>query len=116
MRVLDFTRLLPGPVCTLYLADLGADVVKVEDTGAGDYARTLGREHRKAARRRSAFFRNVNRGKRSLAIDLKSAQGRACVLALARGADVVVESFRPGVMAALGLDYATSTAPIRGSC
>ncbi|MEP7061784.1 MAG: CaiB/BaiF CoA-transferase family protein [Betaproteobacteria bacterium] len=103
VRVLDFTRLLPGPVCTLYLADLGADVVKIEDTGAGDYARTLGA----VGATPSPFFRNVNRGKRSLAIDLKSARGRDCVVALARNADVVVESFRPGVMASLRLGYAT---------
>ena len=70
-RVLDLTRLLPGPVCTLYLADLGADVVKIEDTGAGDYARSLG------ARRggMSSFFRAVNRNKRSIALDLKDARG-----------------------------------------
>jgi crotonobetainyl-CoA:carnitine CoA-transferase CaiB-like acyl-CoA transferase len=103
VRVLDFTRLLPGPVCTLYLADLGADVVKVEDTGAGDYARTLGA----GAGAPSVFYRNVNRGKRSLAVDLKSVRGRECVQALAARADIVVESFRPGVMAAFGLDHAT---------
>ncbi|MEO8848470.1 MAG: CaiB/BaiF CoA-transferase family protein [Casimicrobiaceae bacterium] len=103
VRVLDFTRLLPGPVCTLYCADLGADVVKVEDIAMGDYARTLGARGGGP----SAFFRNVNRRKRSLAVDLKSAAGHACVLALVRGADVLVESFRPGVMASLGLDHAT---------
>jgi len=102
VRVLDLSRLLPGPVCTLYLADLGADVVKVEDTGAGDYARALG--SRGAAP--SAFFRAVNRNKRSLAIDLKDPRGRKAFLALARGADVVVESFRPGVVDALGVGYA----------
>jgi len=106
VRVLDLTRLLPGPVCTLYLADLGADVVKVEDTGAGDYARTLGAPPGQV----SAFYRAVNRGKRSLAIDLKDADGREAFLALLRTADVVVESFRPGVMAALRLDYATLSA------
>jgi crotonobetainyl-CoA:carnitine CoA-transferase CaiB-like acyl-CoA transferase len=102
IRVLDLSRLLPGPVCTLYLADLGADVVKVEDTGAGDYARALGA--RGAAP--SAFFRAVNRNKRSLAIDLKDPRGRDAFLALVRGADVVVESFRPGVVDALGVGYA----------
>ncbi len=106
VRVLDLSRLLPGPVCTLYLADLGADVVKVEDTGAGDYARALG--SRGAAP--SAFYRAVNRNKRSLAVDLKDARGRDAFLALARGADVVVESFRPGVVAALGVGYAALTA------
>jgi crotonobetainyl-CoA:carnitine CoA-transferase CaiB-like acyl-CoA transferase len=102
IRVLDLTRLLPGPVCTLYLADLGADVVKIEDTGAGDYARGLGAKSGSA----SPFFRAVNRNKRSIALDLKDARGRAAFHALAKGADVLVESFRPGVMTALGIDYA----------
>jgi len=106
VRVLDLTRLLPGPVCTLYLADLGADVVKVEDTGAGDYARSLGGKPGGV----SAFFRAVNRGKRSIALDLKDARGRTAFHALVRGADVLVESFRPGVMATLELDYATIAA------
>jgi alpha-methylacyl-CoA racemase len=103
VRVLDFTRLLPGPVCTLYLADLGADVVKVEDTAGGDYARRIGA----TGPAPSAFYRNVNRGKRSLAVDLKAPRGRDAVLALVAHADVVVESFRPGVMPSLGLDAAT---------
>ena len=103
LTVLDLTRLLPGPVCTLYLADLGADVIKVEDTGAGDYARDLG----SVPGRVSAFYRAVNRNKRSVALDMKRPGGRAAFLALARHADVVVESFRPGVVAALGIDAAT---------
>ena len=106
LRVLDLSRLLPGPVATLYLADLGADVVKVEDTGAGDYARELGN----APGTVSAFFRAVNRNKRSIAIDLKRPEGREVLLALVRNAEVVVESFRPGVVAALGVDYATLAA------
>jgi crotonobetainyl-CoA:carnitine CoA-transferase CaiB-like acyl-CoA transferase len=106
VRVLDLTRLLPGPVCTLYLADLGADVVKVEDTGAGDYARTLGA----AAGRVSAFYQAVNRNKRSLAIDLKNAGGHDAFMRVARSADVVVESFRPGVVASLGIDHDTLAA------
>ncbi len=106
LRVLDLTRLLPGPVCTLYLADLGADVVKLEDTDAGDYARHLGSPPGKV----SAFFRAVNRNKRSLALDLKDARGRDVYFALARTADIVVESFRPGVVAALGVDYAATAA------
>jgi crotonobetainyl-CoA:carnitine CoA-transferase CaiB-like acyl-CoA transferase len=101
IRVLDLTRLLPGPVCTLHLADLGADVVKIEDTGAGDYARALGARPGTV----SAFFRAVNRNKRSIAIDLKDARGRAAFHALATRADALVESFRPGVMTALGIDY-----------
>lgn len=100
VRVLDLTRLLPGPMCTLYLAELGADVVKIEDTGAGDYARTLG-----TAGEVALFFRAINRNKRSVAVDLKCEAGRTAFLALAGRADIVVESFRPGVMASLGLGY-----------
>ena len=106
IRVLDLTRLLPGPVCTLYLADLGADVIKVEDTGAGDYARTLGTRPGSV----STFYRSVNRNKRSIAIDLKDPRGRAAFHALARDAGVIVESFRPGVVSALGVDYGTIAA------
>lgn len=106
IRVLDLTRLLPGPMCTLHLADLGADVVKIEDTGAGDYARTLSSDPRAAPRRRmTAWYRAINRNKRSLAIDLKSPRGRDAFLALAKQADVVVEGFRPGVVAALGIGH-----------
>jgi alpha-methylacyl-CoA racemase len=101
IRVLDLTRLLPGPVCTLYFADLGADVIKVEDTGAGDYARSLGAR----PGRPSAFYGSVNRNKRSLSLDLKDARGRDAFLSLAKRADVVVESFRPGVMTKLGLGF-----------
>jgi len=106
VRVLDLTRLLPGPVCTLYLGDLGADVVKIEDTGAGDYARSLGSRPGTV----SAFFRAVNRNKRSAALDLKNPKGREAFFALARKADAIVESFRPGVVAALGVDYASIAA------
>ena len=101
VRVLDLTRLLPGPMATLHLADLGADVVKVEDTGAGDYARTMG--HGPAGM--SDFFRVLNRNKRAIRLDLKRPRGREAFLRLADRADVVVESFRPGVMAKLGLGY-----------
>ena len=104
--MLDLTRLLPGPVCTLYLADLGADVVKIEDTSAGDYARHLGNRPGTV----SAFFRAVNRNKRSAALNLKDARGRDAFLALARHADVIVESFRPGVVANLAVDYDTIAA------
>jgi alpha-methylacyl-CoA racemase len=101
VRVLDLTRLLPGPMATLHLADLGADVIKVEDTGAGDYARTMGRMRGGM----SDFFRLLNRNKRAIRLDLKPARGRDAFLRLAEGADVVVEGFRPGVMAKLGLGY-----------
>jgi len=101
VRVLDFTRLLPGPVATLHLADMGADVVKIEDTQAGDYSRRLGRVREGM----SDFFRMVNRNKRALRLDLKKPQGLEVLFRLARGAEVLVESFRPGVMAKLGAGY-----------
>ena len=92
VRVLDLTRLLPGPMCTLHLADLGADVIKIEDLGLGDYASPTVREL-------------VNRNKRGIRIDLKQAQGVRILLDLCAQADVLVEGFRPGVMARLGLGY-----------
>ena len=114
VRVLDLSRLLPGPVCTLHLADLGADVVKLEDTGAGDYARSLGLaptgDGRAPSDAPSAFFRMVNRNKRSLALDLKAPAGRDAFLRLAQRADVIVESFRPGVVDRLGVGYAAVAA------
>jgi alpha-methylacyl-CoA racemase len=94
IRVLDLTRLLPGGFCTLLLADFGADVIKVEDMGAGDYARAD-----------PASFAALNRGKRSIQLDLKSDAGRQAFLRLARDADVVIESFRPGVMDRLGVGW-----------
>jgi alpha-methylacyl-CoA racemase len=97
VRVLDLTRLLPGPMCTLHLADLGADVIKIEDTGAGDYAAP-------------ALRGLVQRNKRALRIDLKRPEGVAVLLALVRTADVLVEGFRPGVMDRLGVGYATLSA------
>ena len=105
VRVLDLTRLLPGPMCTLYLADLGADVIKIEDTAGGDYARSLATSPGAAATRMSAWYRAINRNKRSLAVDLKHAGGHAAFIALARNADVVVEGFRPGVVRALRVDH-----------
>ena len=107
VRVLDLTRLLPGPMCTLYLADLGADVVKIEDTGAGDYARTLSATPGAPSAGTTAWYRALNRNKRSLAIDLKTASGHAAFMALARAADVIVEGFRPGVVRQLRVDYET---------
>jgi len=101
IRVLDLTRLLPGPVCTLHLADFGADVIKIEDTGAGDYARTLGVEAGKTA----PVFAAINRNKRALRLDLKKSEGVEIFLRLARNADAVVEGFRPGVVDRLGVGY-----------
>jgi crotonobetainyl-CoA:carnitine CoA-transferase CaiB-like acyl-CoA transferase len=101
IRVLDLTRLLPGPVATLHLADMGADVVKIEDTGAGDYGREMGPLHEGT----SVFFRLANRNKRGMRLELKNPKGCEVFLRLAKKADVVVEGFRPGVMARLGLGY-----------
>lgn len=106
VRVLDLSRLLPGPVATLHLADLGADVIKIEDAGAGDYARTMG----DGADGTSWFFRAVNRNKRALTLDLKQAAGREVLQRLVARADVLIESFRPGVMDRLGVGYTTLAA------
>src|SRR5262250_2991217 len=93
IRVLDLSRLLPGPFLTMILADMGADVVKVEDPRVGDYMRAMP----PAKGGMSGRFLAVNRGKRSLALDLKADAGRDAFLRMAEQADVVVESFRPGV-------------------
>jgi len=104
IRVLDLTRLLPGPFCTLLLADMGADVIKVEDTDAGDYLRFTPPLSPSGM---SIHFHTLNRNKRSIAINLKRKEGRELLLELATWADVLVEQFRPGVMERLGLDYET---------
>ena len=106
IRVLDLTRLLPGPVATLHLADLGAEVIKIEDPQVGDYARTLGTGEGAD----SAYFRMINRNKQGLRLDLKKAEGVEVFKRLASTADVIVESFRPGVMDKLGVGYAVITA------
>jgi crotonobetainyl-CoA:carnitine CoA-transferase CaiB-like acyl-CoA transferase len=106
LRVLDLTMLLPGPVATLRLAEMGADVLKIEPPGTGDAARVMMQSAAdEVAARPGAFYRLVNRGKRETRLDLKSEAGRAVLLALARDADVLVESFRPGVMTRLGVGY-----------
>ncbi len=110
ITVLDLTRLFPGGFCTQMLADFGADVIKVEDTGAGDYIRQAppfyGGEL-DPGQTASALFLSLNRNKRSIRLDLKSDGGRDAFHRLARSADVVVEGFRPGVTARLGVDYET---------
>lgn len=106
LRVLDLTRLLPGPVATLRLAELGAEVLKIEAPGEGDATRTMMQSSTdRAAGRPGAFYRMVNRGKREMRLDLKSEAGRTVLCALAREADVLIESFRPGVMDRLGVGY-----------
>jgi alpha-methylacyl-CoA racemase len=106
LRVLDLTRLLPGGFCTLLLADFGAEVLKVEDTGMGDYIRWSppyldGAEDSA----RSALYLALNRGKRSIRLNLKEERGREVLLRLAREHDLLVESFRPGVLHRLGVGW-----------
>jgi alpha-methylacyl-CoA racemase len=106
LKVLDLSRLLPGGFCSLLLADFGADVVKVEDTGMGDYIRWSPPAFEGAEETaKSALFLSLNRGKRSVRIDLKSEAGREVLLRLVRDADVLLESFRPGVLDRLGVGY-----------
>ncbi|CAH2909935.1 MAG: Alpha-methylacyl-CoA racemase (EC [uncultured Paraburkholderia sp.] len=108
LRVLDLTRLLPGPVAALRLAELGAEVLKIEAPGAGDPTRTMMQSSSdRVAGRPGAFYRLVNRGKRETRLDLKSEAGRNVLRALAAEADVLIESFRPSVMDRLGVGYAT---------
>ena len=96
VRVLDLSRLLPGPFCSLYLAQMGAEVIKIEEPGTGDYARES-----------PQLFAQVNRGKKSVALDLRQAADVAAFKELVKTADVVLESFRPGVMDRLGCGYET---------
>jgi alpha-methylacyl-CoA racemase len=106
LRILDLTRLLPGPAATMHLADFGADVIKVEDLAEGDYMRSFppmvddGR-----GRSVNPAFEAINRGKRSIAIDLKKREGRDVLLALVRVSDALIESFRPGVLDRLNLGW-----------
>jgi alpha-methylacyl-CoA racemase len=106
LKVLDLSRLLPGPLATMHLADLGASVIKIEDTAGGDGARRMGPAPGDAADGDSLLFKLVNRNKQFLRLDLKQAEGVAVFMRLARDADVVVEGFRPGVVDRLGIGYA----------
>lgn len=107
IRVVDFTRLLPGPYCTLWLADLGADVIKIEDAHAPDYLRGM---PPRLADGTNVTFAWLNRGKRSVCLDLRHSAGLQAVRRLIARADVVVESFRPGRMQSLGLGAAALAA------
>lgn len=102
IAVLDLTRLVPGGFCSLVLADLGADVLKIEEPGRGDYLRAFP----PLGNTQSRLFTALNRGKRSLTLNLKHEHGRELLLDLVQRADVLIESFRPGVLARLGLDFA----------
>ena len=106
VRVLDLSRLLPGGFCSLLMTDFGAEVLKVEDTKMGDYIRWAPPFHEGAERSAaSALFLALNRGKRSIRLDLKEEAGREVLLRLAREYDVLLESFRPGVLDRLGVGY-----------
>jgi crotonobetainyl-CoA:carnitine CoA-transferase CaiB-like acyl-CoA transferase len=102
LTVLDFSRVLAGPYCTMQLADLGARIVKIEQPGRGDDTRAWGPPFLGGE---SAYFLSINRNKESVALDLKQPRARAIVDALLARADVVVENFRPGTMERLGLGY-----------
>jgi crotonobetainyl-CoA:carnitine CoA-transferase CaiB-like acyl-CoA transferase len=103
VRVLDLTRVLAGPLCTMWLGDMGADVVKVEQPGRGDDTRGWGPPF---AGTQSAYFLGVNRNKRSLTLDLRTPAGVRIVQRLARGADIVVDNFKASTIARFGLDEA----------
>src|SRR5256885_6962347 len=106
IRVLDLSRLLPGGFCSLLLADFGAEVLKVEDTGMGDYVRWSPPYYEGAEdSAKSAYYLALNRGKRSIRLNLKDERGREVLLKLAREYDVLLESFRPGVLDRLGVGY-----------
>ena len=112
LRILDFSRVLAGPFATMLLGDLGAEVLKVERPGVGDDTRAWGPPYDE--RGQSTYFDAVNRNKRSITIDLGSADGLAAATALAATADVIVENFRPGLLDGLGLGYAQLRAPNPG--
>jgi len=108
VRVLDLSRMLAGPYGSMLLADMGADVIKIEEPDGGDPMRVMGPPF--LAHGESAYFLAINRNKKSVAVDLTAAEGRAVFHDLVRHADVVWENFRPGIMERLGCDYATLSA------
>ena len=105
IRILDLTNVLAGPFCCHQLAHMGAEVIKIEAVGRGDLARQLGADKQLSAARMGISFLAQNAGKKSLTLDLKSDKGKEIFRQLVQGTDVVIENFRPGVMARLGLDY-----------
>ncbi len=105
VRVVEISQGVAGPFCGMILGDLGADVIKVEKPGSGDLSRGWGPPF--ASPRNSAYYLSVNRNKRSIVVDLKSASGKEALLRLLAPADVLVENFRPGTLQQLGLDEAT---------
>lgn len=111
VKIIDLSRMAPGPFCTMVLGDLGADVIRVEEPGGGRMARErAGDSSDEAAVRRRAAFNALNRNKRSVALNLKDPAAQAVLRRLAESADVFVEGFRPGVVSRLGCDYDTLSA------
>lgn len=104
IRILDLTRVVSGPFATMHLGDLGADIIKIEEPKKGDDSRAFGPPFIGGE---SAYFLSVNRNKRSCSIDLKTEEGKALILDLVKKSDVIIENFRPGTMARLGLAYET---------
>src|SRR6516164_2566419 len=102
LKVIDLSQGVAGPYCGMLLAQHGANVIKVEPTGEGDWARTLGRRYGE----HTAYSIATNLGKRSIALDLKSDEGKDVLWRLVQGADVLIEGFRPGVLDRLGFGYA----------
>src|SRR3954463_12866302 len=102
VRVLDLSRVLAGPYCTMLLGDLGADVLKIERPGEGDETRSWGPPY---AGTESAYYLSINRSKRSVALDLKDARVRDVVVEMCAKADVVIENFRAGAADAMGLGF-----------
>ncbi|HAC19802.1 MAG TPA: hypothetical protein DCF78_14635, partial [Dehalococcoidia bacterium] len=105
IKVIDLTRLAPGPYCTMVLGDLGADVIRVEEPGGGRMARERGGESDATQARRRSAFNALNRNKRSIALNLKNDDARDVLNKLCQDADVFIEGFRPGVVSRLGCDY-----------
>lgn len=101
VKVLDFTRVLAGPYCTMILANMGAEIIKIERQGSGDDSRSYG----PFINGQSAYFISINRGKKSISLDLKSSKAIELIKELVKEVDVVAENFRPGTMEKLGLDY-----------
>ena len=101
VKVIDLSSFLPGPHLTMMMADHGAEVIKIEQPGTGDATRSIGQKQNG----HTVYFRNANRGKKSVALDLKAPAGRDALLRLLKDADVLLETFRPGVAKRLGLDY-----------
>jgi len=107
VRILDLSRVVSGPFCTMLLGDLGAEVIKIEEPRSGDESRTFGPPF---VHGESAYYLSVNRNKRSCALDLKSADGKLALTELARKSDVLIDNFRPGALARLGFDDAWAEA------